>query len=206
MSAESFTQGAGEVRSGPADPARMGVSPASDRARSGSRDGGASLLDLGAASTGPGYTVTPQGFLVRCGVLLAVVAALSASAACRARGGTAGSPDQSVRRYTVRAEVVSLPSQPGGDLTLRHESIDDFRDETGAVVGMSSMVMPFPVARGVSLDGLAPDAKVEAILAVDWERVVYQIERIRKLPPGTVLHLGKANEASTTTTNEKARP
>jgi hypothetical protein len=95
----------------------------------------------------------------------------------------------------MRAEIVSLPEKPGEYLTLRHEAIDDFTDVTGAVVGMDSMVMPFPVADDTSLDGLAVGDKIEAILEMDWAEGTCQLERIKKLPAGTALHFGKARRA-----------
>jgi len=132
----------------------------------------------------------------------AMFAALSIGAACRAKNA---STDQPVKRYTVRAEVVSLPTEPGGGLTLRHESVPDFTDVTGAVVGMDSMVMPFPVARGVSLENLSPGAKVEVVFSVDWAQGLYQIERLRTLPSETTLRLGNAHEMGPAMKHEEAK-
>ena len=132
----------------------------------------------------------------------AVLAALSIGAGCHAKNA---STDQPVKRYTVRAEVVSLPTEPGGELTLRHESVPDFTDVTGAVVGMDSMVMPFPVARGVSLENLTPGAKVEVVFSVDWAQGLYQIERFRTLPSGTALRLGNAHEMSPAMKHDEAK-
>jgi Cu/Ag efflux protein CusF len=100
-----------------------------------------------------------------------------------------------VRRYTVRAEVVRLPEKPGGYLMLRHEAVDEFTDESGTVVGMDSMVMPFPVARSASLEGLSVGDKIEATLEVDWAQGFMQLEHIQKLPRQTTLHFGKARRA-----------
>jgi Cu/Ag efflux protein CusF len=110
-----------------------------------------------------------------------------------ARAAEASAP--AVRRYTMRAEVVRLSEKPGGYLTLRHEAVDDFTDESGAVVGMDSMVMPFPVAQDASLDGLKVGDKIEAVMEVDWSQGFMQLERIKKLPPETALHFGKARRA-----------
>jgi Cu/Ag efflux protein CusF len=118
---------------------------------------------------------------------------------------------QAVKRYTMRAEIVSLPERPGGYLTLRHEAIDDLTSESGAVVGMDSMVMPFPVAPGSSLKGMKVGDKIEAILEMDWSEGFFQLERIERLPPGTVLHFRKARPAAKTppsseSTNQEKRP
>jgi len=124
----------------------------------------------------------------------AIIAALSIAtlvtgiAACRGSGAAPGGP----RHYTLRGEVVTVPAVPGGEIVLRHEAIADFRDESGAVVGMAAMTMSFPVAEKVSLAGVPPGAKVEAVLAVDWAAPSYAIESLKLLPVETVLQLEPA--------------
>lgn len=92
--------------------------------------------------------------------------------------------------YTVRGQVTQLPDprSPGSSLYISHEAVDNFVGQSGAVEGMNSMNMPFLVAEGVSLEGIAPTDVVEFDLHVDWqaERSV-EITRIRELPPGTRL-------------------
>ena len=135
-------------------------------------------------------------------ILWGVLAILSTSAGCHGKNPSTASTDQPAKRYTVRAEVVGLPTEPGGELTLHHESVPNFTDVTGAVVGMDSMVMPFPVARGVSLENLSPGAKVEVVFSVDWAQGLYQVERIRKLPSETALRLSNSAEMSATMRHE----
>ena len=92
--------------------------------------------------------------------------------------------------YTVRGVVERLPHAGGPDsgLYIHHAAIPSFRDEHGKVVGMMSMTMPFPVAAGVSLVGIAPGDLVEFTFAVEWKQPGgYRITRIEKLPPGTVV-------------------
>jgi hypothetical protein len=91
---------------------------------------------------------------------------------------------------------VRLPEKSGGYLMLRHEAVDDFTDESGSVVGMDSMVMPFPIAQGASLDGVAVGDKIEATMEIDWSQGFMQLERIKKLPPETALHFGKARRGA----------
>jgi len=116
-----------------------------------------------------------------------------------ARFGSAQSapedPPQPVRRYPVRAEIVHMPEKPGGYLMVRHEAVDDFVDVTGDLVGMSSMVMEFPVAKEASVEGLKVGDKIEAILVVDWTRGYGELDHIRRLPPGTKLQFRKARPA-----------
>jgi len=89
--------------------------------------------------------------------------------------------------YTVRARVDQLPAQ-GSGLTLTHEPVDNWVGRSGKVEGMSSMSMPFPVAEGVSLEGIQPGDVIEIQLHVDWDaNLAVQITGVRELPPDTRL-------------------
>jgi hypothetical protein len=101
------------------------------------------------------------------------------------------------RVYTVRGEVVAPPSPvaAGTQVLVRHEAIDDFVDATGKVVGMDAMVMPFDVAPPVAAKGLAVGDKVEIRFTMDWKGPRLRIDRIERLPPGTVLRFGPARAA-----------
>ena len=108
-------------------------------------------------------------------------------------GGCGRTPPVSVADvYTVCGVVEKLPQAegPDRDLYIHHAPIPNFRDEHGKAVGMRSMTMPFPVADGVSLAGIAPGDPVEFTFAVSWRQPAgYQAFRIRKLPAGTVVDL-----------------
>lgn len=94
--------------------------------------------------------------------------------------------------YTVRARVQQLPAQ-GGGLYLTHEAIDDWVGRSGKVEGMSTMTMPFPVAEGVSLEGIEPDDVVEVQIHADWEAdPAVEITALRELPPDTQLDFREA--------------
>jgi Cu/Ag efflux protein CusF len=125
---------------------------------------------------------------------LALVGAVAGSGHARAVPRAEGK--RPLRRYTIRAEVVRLPERPGGDVVLRHEAVDDFTDMDGAVVGMDSMTMPFPVARGAWPEGVKVGDKLEALLVVDWGKGFQVLERVSKLPTGTQLHFRKAHRPS----------
>ena len=133
--------------------------------------------------------------------LLSPALALSLSAllaACAGGGGdaapgfaaSAAAAPRRVQTYEGRGEVTALPdpADPSTALAIRHEAIDDFADIDGDVVGMDAMTMPFPLAEGVSLAGLAPGDQVSFTLEVEWESdPPYRIARIDKLPPATPL-------------------
>jgi len=112
-------------------------------------------------------------------LILACLAVLLAAGCGRPRG----------QIYTVRAEVVELPSDANGHLlVLHHEAIDGFVTRDGKAEGMDSMTMPFLVARTVPLTQIQPGDKVEVLLHVDWQadRAV-EITGLRKHSPD--LHL-----------------
>lgn len=124
---------------------------------------------------------TVSGNILRPFLLLLLLPLLAAGCAGPAEEKDSG------RIYTVRGRVQQLPAQ-GGGLYLTHEAIDDWVGRSGKVEGMDTMTMPFPVAKGVSLKGIAPDDIVEAQIHVDWEAdLAVQITAIRKLPPDTQL-------------------
>lgn len=140
-------------------------------------------------------TVSPRAPHLR--VLAAALLSLLALAGCRDSGravGPSGDAADGLRRYTVRAELVRLPDPAAArrEVSLRHEAIDDFADAGGKVVGMGSMVMPFELAPGVSLEGLGVGEKVEARFAVGWSPPVLRVEQLRKLPAGTALEFRAA--------------
>lgn len=126
--------------------------------------------------------------LVRLPALLLPLALLAGACRDRPAGGAGEGSASSLRHYTVRGELVSLPEPGGtGQLSLRHEAIDEFADASGKVVGMGSMVMPFDVAAGLALGELRPGDKVEARIAVGWSPALLQVVELRKLPADTVL-------------------
>lgn len=113
----------------------------------------------------------------------AAVAVLLLAAGCAAKGGSG-------RDYTVRGQVRQLPdpATPGSGLYISHEAIDEWVGRSGEVEGMDPMIMPFEVADGVSLEGIAVADVIEFTLHVDWDAdTPVEITRIRELPAGTKL-------------------
>jgi Cu/Ag efflux protein CusF len=101
--------------------------------------------------------------------------------------GLAGCADKG-RTYTTRGQVMQLPDPANPGLTLNHEAIDQFVDRQGELVGMDPMSMPFPVAKGVSLEGIQVGDVVEFKLHVDWGgNPEVEITEVRELPAGTKL-------------------
>lgn len=121
------------------------------------------------------------------------VFALVALAACAPTPDEPSSDD--ARTYRVRAEIRRLPveGRPSPELTVRHEAIDGFIDPSGAVVGMDSMTMPFPLADEDLAAGYSPGDLVEMTIEVDWEaQPAVVVTALEPLPPGTELEMRRA--------------
>ncbi|HTG33091.1 MAG TPA: copper-binding protein [Thermoanaerobaculia bacterium] len=113
--------------------------------------------------------------------LILVCLAVLLAAGCRPPRG---------QNYTVRAEVVELPSDANGHLfVLHHEAVDGFVTRDGKVEGMDSMTMPFLVAKNIPLTEIRPGDKVEVLLHVDWQAADRAVEIIGLRKHSPDLHL-----------------
>ena len=124
-------------------------------------------------------------------ILLLLSAVLAAGCGEDANAPSAEPATPSDGTYTVRAEVVGLPDparEADRQLRIHHEAVPDFVGFEGEVVGMASMTMPFPVAPGVDLEGVAEGDPVEVTFEVRWEgSPPLRIVDLRELPAGTEL-------------------
>ncbi|MGH7130456.1 MAG: hypothetical protein ACREJO_00715 [Phycisphaerales bacterium] len=105
----------------------------------------------------------------------------------------ARAPDQT---YTVRGKIEELPI-PGkrrSELRVHHEAIDTFTNGEGKLVGMGAMVMEFPPAKGLSLEGFAVKDTVELTFSVWWDQgaASWFATKLTKLPADTKLTFGPA--------------
>ena len=68
----------------------------------------------------------------------------------------------------------------------------DMKDTKPMATGMKAMTMPYPVAKGVSLDGLAIGDFIEFTFDVTWgeDYPTYAITKVTKLPADTKLDFG----------------
>ena len=126
--------------------------------------------------------------MVRAATLLVLLAACTAPPPAAPAGA---------RVYVVRGEVVQAPSPvlAGIQVLVRHEAIDDFVDASGKVVGMDAMVMPFEASPAAASKDLAAGDKVEVRFSMDWKEPRLRVERIERLPAGTVLRFAPARPA-----------
>ncbi len=107
-----------------------------------------------------------------------------------------------VDAYTVRARVTSLPdpANPLSEFAVHHERIDEFK-ASGDETGMNAMVMPFPLAEGLSLSRLKPGDIIELTFTVDFnikqdKPVAYRATRWSPLPTDTHLNLTPSSAAA----------
>lgn len=98
--------------------------------------------------------------------------------------------------YVIRGEVISVPQagKPGTQFIVKHEPIDNFRDASGQIVGMSTMGMPFTPGKDVLLEGIRPGDKIEMRWVIQWKPEAKEyVESVQKLPAETQLRFGKAS-------------
>jgi Cu/Ag efflux protein CusF len=65
--------------------------------------------------------------------------------------------------YTVKGIIKGMPGDrlAKNELLVKHQPIPGYRDDTGAIVGMMAMTMPFYLKEGVSLEGIKEGDSVE---------------------------------------------
>lgn len=99
--------------------------------------------------------------------------------------------------HVVRGRIEGLPVQgkPGSQFYVHHEAIADWLRPDGSN-GMNSMVMAFPLADGLSLEGLSIGDVVElTVTQFPGSRTPYQTRAIKKLPAETALFFGASERA-----------
>ncbi len=134
-----------------------------------------------------GAGATPAARIGR-GAIVAILLGAGVWGACSRSSPAPQPPGQ---RYTVRGRIEQLPdpARPAAELMIHHERIEHFVRQDGTL-GMNEMTMPFPVAKGVALQGLAVGDPVEFTFQVRWGgSPLYQVTEIRELPAGTTLQL-----------------
>jgi Cu/Ag efflux protein CusF len=65
--------------------------------------------------------------------------------------------------YTVKGIIKGMPGDglAKNEMLVKHQPIPDYRDDTGAIVGMMAMTMPFYLKEGLSLEGIKAGDNVE---------------------------------------------
>jgi Cu/Ag efflux protein CusF len=79
-------------------------------------------------------------------------------------------PAGPVQSYDVAGVITRLPAGAGTELMIRHDEIPDFVNRAGETVGMSAMVMGFPVADSVDLSSFAEGDSVHFTFVVRWDQ------------------------------------
>jgi hypothetical protein len=129
--------------------------------------------------------------------IVAVIGAIVAAGCSRGQSNnTIAATASNAQIYTLRGEVISVPQtdKPGTEFIVKHEPIDNFRDASGQVVGMSSMGMPFTPGKGLSLEGIKLGDKIEMGWVVQWKPEAKEfVESVRRLPIETQLRFGEAH-------------
>jgi len=110
--------------------------------------------------------------------------------------------------HGVLGELTSLPiaNDPSSELMIHHTQIPEFKSADGTVhvnskgiSGMPAMNMPYPLAQGISIDGLAIGDKVKFDFQVNWAKsggVVFEITKIEKIDLETEINFANIKEAA----------
>lgn len=128
--------------------------------------------------------------------ILALVLACFLLPACSEEPGPAASSDSVIHTYTIRGQIVSLPSadDPASELRIRHEAIHDFKNADSEPDPMDAMTMSFPPGPDVSLDDLAVGDPIEFVFEMQWAPATQMsATAIKKLPADTQLVFEKAH-------------
>jgi Cu/Ag efflux protein CusF len=138
--------------------------------------------------------------MIRALGIIAMLASIAAAGCSRGQRNEqpAGAGDAQI--YVIRGEVISVPQagKPGTEFIVKHEPIDNFHDESGQIVGMSTMSMPFTPGKGLSLEGIKPGDKIEMRWFLQWKPETKEyVQSVRKLPSETQLRFGEAHPPRT---------
>jgi Copper binding periplasmic protein CusF len=129
-----------------------------------------------------------------------LAAAVLPGLACGGPGASPVSPSGTT--YAVRGEIERLPdpatSGSAREIWIRHESVPEFENSAGEVVGMESMTMPFQLAADASVEGLQVGDRVAFELRVDWQGkgAPAEVSGLRKLASGTALEFDAPADAN----------
>lgn len=87
-------------------------------------------------------------------ILVALVAACAVSTSALA---------DTAYYYTVKGIIKGMPGDglAKNEMLVKHQPIPDYRDDSGAIIGMMAMTMPFYLKEGLSLDGIKAGDSVE---------------------------------------------
>ncbi len=100
-------------------------------------------------------------------------------------------------RYTTQGRVamVRTPDSPASTLKIHHESIPNFVDGQGNVVGMQSHPMDFPrAADGIDIESLEVGQAVRFTFDVTWQPTAkWVITELELLPDDTRFAFEKAD-------------
>ncbi len=86
--------------------------------------------------------------------------------------------------YTVKGIIKGMPGDglAKNEMLVKHQPIPDYRDDSGAIVGMMAMTMPFYLKEGVSMEGIkagdSVELKVEQHLTPKFTEEVIAIKKV----------------------------
>lgn len=126
-------------------------------------------------------------------ILIAAAVCCALASACKKQDTAAEQSQAEVVRYTTRGQVAEVPAagDPRKAFRVRHEAIPEYRRVDGTL-GMNTMTMEFPLAEGVSLEGLEVGDVVRLTFEVEYDPGFaklrgYKAVEVAELPADTEL-------------------
>ncbi|MEY4667905.1 MAG: hypothetical protein RL518_604 [Pseudomonadota bacterium] len=86
--------------------------------------------------------------------------------------------------YSVKGIIKGMPGDglAKNEMLVKHQPIPDYRDDSGAIIGMMAMTMPFYLKEGTSLEGIkagdSVELKVEQHLKPKFTEEVVSIKKV----------------------------
>jgi hypothetical protein len=146
------------------------------------------------------FDARKKGMMRAFGIIAMLGAIIATGYACGQRNEHPTGAASDAQLYLIRGEVISVPQvgKPGTEFIVKHEPVDNFRNASGQIVGMSTMGMPFSPGKGVLLDGIKRGDKIEMRWVMQWKPEAKEyVDSVRKLPMETQLRFGDAHPTTT---------
>jgi Cu/Ag efflux protein CusF len=116
-------------------------------------------------------------------------------------------PSATAKSYAMRGVLKGVTAtHTSKSLLIQHEAVDDFVGDSGAVVGMDAMTMPFTPAPALDVAALKAGDKLAFTTVVDWAVPRIQVTAVTVLPPETALVFGKASPTGGTSPSSPGTP
>ena len=144
-------------------------------------------------------------------LIAALVAATMLMGGCGSKHS--GKPQSSTTQpgttysYHLRGIIKALPAagESPENVSIKVPPIAHWVGMSGKIEPMMAMTMPYQLASGVTLQGIATGDKVAFTYKVNWTADRMVVTRIKKLPAQTMINFSASADAPTTRANRAVK-